>query len=130
LFRLQTPRTAATSRPEALANAAKFTAPPSRIAARAAKLNGADNDLISKALFLYRSDSQPVVAGGHGEPSDAKGQNLAESEAFFGCAEQKCRSPASIGLCIYGYPIRRQRPASAVASWVDLSFEPNTLRRH
>jgi hypothetical protein len=76
LSRLQTPRTAATSKPEALANAAKFTAPPSRIAARAAKLNGADNDLISKALFLYRFDSQPGCCRQAGRTVRCEGPKL------------------------------------------------------
>jgi hypothetical protein len=48
---LQTPRTAATSQPEALANAAKFAAPPSRIAGPADKLNDAINKLISKSFL-------------------------------------------------------------------------------
>jgi hypothetical protein len=41
------PRTAATSKPEALANAAKFTAPPISIAGPASNLNGTRNKLIS-----------------------------------------------------------------------------------
>jgi hypothetical protein len=45
------PRTAATSKPEALVNAAKFTAPPPRIAGSAGKLNDARNNLISNNYF-------------------------------------------------------------------------------
>jgi hypothetical protein len=79
---LQTPPTAATSKPEALVNAAKFTAPAPRIAGSVDKLNEVYNNLISKHYFSISFFSRLAVAGKPGEHLNAQGRNLAESEAF------------------------------------------------
>jgi hypothetical protein len=71
-----------TRKPEALVNAAKFTAPPPRIAGSAGKLNDARNNLISNHYFSISLFSQLAVAGRRGQQLNAQGRNLAESEAF------------------------------------------------
>src|SRR5260370_19954711 len=76
-FRLQTPRTAATRKPEALVNAAKFTAPPPRIAGSAGKLNDVRNNLISKHYFSINFFSQLAVPGRRCQRLNARVRNLA-----------------------------------------------------
>jgi hypothetical protein len=97
---LQTPPTAATNKPEALVNAAKFTAPPPRIAGLVAKLNDIHNNLISKRYFSISLFSQLAVAGKPCQHLNAHGRNLAESEAFLiSLSETAVRRPQSV--CVF-----------------------------
>jgi hypothetical protein len=52
LFGLQTPRTAATGKPQALANAAKFAAPAPEFRAAVAEFLNATNPLTQKTYLL------------------------------------------------------------------------------
>jgi hypothetical protein len=64
LFGLQTPRTAATSEPEALVNAAKFTAASPPIAGAAGQSDRVHNYLISKYYFLVSLSCDCLLQAG------------------------------------------------------------------
>jgi hypothetical protein len=127
---LQTPPIAATSKPEALVNAAKFTAPPPRIAGSADKLNDVCNNLISKHYFSISLFYRLAVAGKPGQQLNAQGRNLAESEAFLiSLSENAVRLRQSV--CVFmDVRCNGDGRSAQLQAAADSSVEPNTLRRH
>jgi hypothetical protein len=96
---LQTPRTAATNQPKALANAAKFTAAEPRITIPTRELNVARNILILKGYFIQdffapEIDTQPSAWA---NPCYGKSRQI--SEAFLTQVIEKRHSPSP--ACVF-----------------------------
>jgi hypothetical protein len=120
---LQIQRTAATSEPEALLNAAKFTAAEVRISGANSQLSRTHNYLILRDYFYVISGRVDRAAM---RPC-TRGDDIGNFPDF---AERKMLFAINL-LAITGRPDAKggDRLAQLRAA-VDLSFEPNTLRRH